>query len=78
VPDVITHDRTGLLVPPADAEALAGAIHRLLGDPARRQALGVAARASVYPAYSMTRLIGEVDALYQELIAGVASLRARA
>lgn len=37
--------KTGLLVPPGDAAALAGAIRTLLGDASRRRAMGHAARA---------------------------------
>jgi glycosyltransferase involved in cell wall biosynthesis len=39
----------GLVVPPADAGALATAISRLLADPARRDRLGAAAREAVVP-----------------------------
>jgi rhamnosyl/mannosyltransferase len=44
VPFVSPHGVTGLTVPPADAGALAGAINRLLDDPALRDRLGAAAR----------------------------------
>ncbi|MDY1005450.1 glycosyltransferase [Curtobacterium sp. CFBP9011] len=44
--EVIRHGVDGLLVPPADVEALAGALRFLLVDPARRAELGAAARAS--------------------------------
>lgn len=43
MPLVVEHERTGLLVPPADTEALASALHRLLGDPALAQHLGATA-----------------------------------
>lgn len=35
IPEILEHERTGLLVPPGDPEALAGAIGALLGDPDR-------------------------------------------
>ncbi len=45
--DLIEHDRTGWLVPPADAAALATAIGSLLHDPTRRNCLGTAARTHI-------------------------------
>jgi glycogen synthase len=46
LPEVVDAPRGGMLVPPADAGALAGAIATLLDDPARREALSRSARAS--------------------------------
>jgi glycosyltransferase involved in cell wall biosynthesis len=45
VPEVLSDGETGLLVPVHDAAALAGAAIELLGDVARRQAMGRNARA---------------------------------
>jgi glycosyltransferase involved in cell wall biosynthesis len=67
VGDVVAHDRTGWLVASRDSQALAGAIGALLADPARRAALGDAARASVHPAYGMNRLVADIDRLYSRL-----------
>ena len=44
VPEVIAHERNGLLVPVGDVGALAGALHRLLDDGELRRTLGEAAR----------------------------------
>ncbi|HEX5419951.1 MAG TPA: glycosyltransferase family 4 protein [Gammaproteobacteria bacterium] len=44
IPDLITHGRNGLLVPEDDSAALAGAIVRLLSDPALRAAMAEANR----------------------------------
>ncbi|WP_092995708.1 glycosyltransferase family 4 protein [Rhizobium sp. NFR07] len=44
VPEVVKHDRTGLLTPPGDPEALAAAMARLLTDDALRSRLGQQAR----------------------------------
>jgi glycosyltransferase involved in cell wall biosynthesis len=43
IAEVVAHERTGLLVPPGDAAALAGAIQRLVSSPGLRHALSVAA-----------------------------------
>lgn len=40
IPEVITHERTGLLVPPADPQALANALQQLITNAALRQTLG--------------------------------------
>ncbi|WP_435644041.1 glycosyltransferase family 4 protein [Streptomyces sp. H49] len=45
--DLVDHGRTGLLVPPRDADAVRGAVRALAADPARRAAFGTAARARV-------------------------------
>ena len=45
--EAVTDDQDGLLVPPGDPQALAGAIGRLTRDPALRRRLGVAARHTV-------------------------------
>lgn len=45
--DLVDHGRTGLLVPPHDAGEVRDAVAALVADPARRQAYGRAARATV-------------------------------
>jgi glycosyltransferase involved in cell wall biosynthesis len=47
IPELIEHDRTGLLVPPSDNAALADAMQQLLMDPFRAARLGKAARQRV-------------------------------
>ena len=68
VPDLVEDGVTGRLVAPGDPEALAAALTALLQDPERRQALGRAARARVLPAFAASRLVGDIDALYGELL----------
>ncbi|MEU6146488.1 glycosyltransferase family 1 protein [Streptomyces sp. NPDC047081] len=45
--DLVAEGRTGLLVPPRDADAVRDAVRSLVGDPARRAAFGATARATV-------------------------------
>ncbi|MEV6106963.1 glycosyltransferase family 1 protein [Streptomyces sp. NPDC051940] len=45
--DLVTHGRTGLLVPPMDAEAVRDAVAELAQDPARRAEFGAQGRAAV-------------------------------
>ena len=44
IPELVEHERTGLLVPPRDAQALANAFRRLHADPSLRHRLGQAGR----------------------------------
>lgn len=46
-PDAVVHDVTGILVPPADPDALAEAVRSLLGNPAAMQRMGAEARSRV-------------------------------
>jgi glycosyltransferase involved in cell wall biosynthesis len=47
IPELVEHERSGLLTPPGDAQAIAGALERLQRDPALRQRLGQAGREKV-------------------------------
>ncbi|MFG5720531.1 MULTISPECIES: glycosyltransferase family 4 protein [Streptomyces] len=67
--DLVDHGRTGLLVPPRDAEAVQGAVRSLAEDPARRIGFGAAARTLVEGrtwAAVGDRLIGH----YEDVLAG--------
>jgi glycosyltransferase involved in cell wall biosynthesis len=50
VPEIVRDGETGLLVPPGDPAALAGALERLLRDPARARGMGARGRARVFSA----------------------------
>lgn len=54
----------GLLVPPGDAKALAGAIEALLADPARRARMGAAARSKVLRELADAPVIAKTIAVY--------------
>ncbi|MFF3935798.1 GT4 family glycosyltransferase PelF [Streptomyces phaeofaciens] len=58
---------TGLVVPPRDPEAMAAAALELLGDPARRRAMGEAARLRVIERFTLRRTIDTFRSLYREL-----------
>jgi colanic acid/amylovoran biosynthesis glycosyltransferase len=53
IPEIITHETDGLMVPPGDAAALAGAIGRLMDDAVFRQALGQKARSKVLEKFTL-------------------------
>ena len=71
--DLIDDGVNGLLVPPLDPAAWAGAIERLLGDSVLAARLGAAARRSARVTFSLERTVERTLALYQRL-AGPAKL----
>lgn len=68
VPEVVLDGVTGLLVPPRDPQALAGAIVRLLGDPELRRRMGQAGRERVREHFSVDQMVRRTEALYEELL----------
>lgn len=67
--DAIHDDHTGLLVPPHDAPALAGAIGRLLDDASLRRRLGDEARASAERRFSLTAMVERMLCIYASVAA---------
>jgi glycosyltransferase involved in cell wall biosynthesis len=64
----LAHGEAGLLVPPADAPALAAAIHSVLGDPSRARALGDAAVRRARAEYGFDRMVRRYVDLYRQLL----------
>ncbi len=64
VREVIRDGETGLLVPPGDPAALAGAISGLLLDKGRAGRLGVEARERIPAQFEISRMISEIQSLY--------------
>jgi glycosyltransferase involved in cell wall biosynthesis len=69
-PEAVDDGRTGWLVPPDDAGALAAAVARVLGDSAAGRLLGAAGQARVAQAFTVERMIAAYEALYAEVLAG--------
>lgn len=53
IPELVEHERSGLLVPPGDATALADALRRLRDDPALRSRLGQEGRQKVVREFNL-------------------------
>jgi glycosyltransferase involved in cell wall biosynthesis len=68
--DLVENERTGLLVPPEDGDALAAALRRLVADAPMRRAFGEAARQRVLEHYTVEREAAAHVAMYREILAG--------
>ncbi len=66
--DVVTDGLDGVLVPPADAQRLAEELQRMYVDPARRERMGVAARASA-ARYAWPQVANRVESVYERVVA---------
>jgi glycosyltransferase involved in cell wall biosynthesis len=67
--ELVSHEETGLLVPPRDPRALADALLRLAADPALAERLGREARRSA-TRFAREPRVAEVLALYERVLAG--------
>lgn len=67
IPEVVEDKESGLLVPPGDVPALAAALESLIQDPARRRALGRAAKARARERFSAEVIVPRYEALYRRL-----------
>jgi starch synthase len=67
--EVVEDGKTGLLVPPADAAALAAALDRVLGNPALGRAMGQAGRRRVEDKFSWASVAERTEQVYGDAIA---------
>jgi glycosyltransferase involved in cell wall biosynthesis len=69
VPFVSVHEETGLTVPPAEPQALASAINRLLDDSSLRQKFGHAAMLRARREFSLDSMLQRTLHLYRDIMA---------
>lgn len=67
IPEDVTAGTSALLVEPGDAEALAGALARLLGDPALRRRLAASGRRRFEERFSADVFVAALGQVYGEL-----------
>ncbi len=72
IPEIVDDGRHGLLVPPDDPGALAGAIVSLLDSPDLAARLGAAGRERVLAEFTSDRMVNGTLAVYLELLASTA------
>jgi glycosyltransferase involved in cell wall biosynthesis len=72
IPEIVHDGENGLLAPPADAAALAGAILSLLADPERARAMARAGQSLVRGRYTVDAMMERTTAVYRELLGAAA------
>jgi glycosyltransferase involved in cell wall biosynthesis len=68
--DIVRDGRNGFLVPPGDAEALAGAIGRMMDDPAAARALGLNGREDAEAGFSWDSIADRLADIYRRVSHG--------
>ena len=68
LPEVVVHGQTGLVVPPGDPGAVAGAVIDLLNDPERAQEMGERGRRRAVAQFDIVDMIERTKAIYADLI----------
>ena len=68
IQEVVRHEETGLLVPPADPQALAAALNRVLADRAWAAGMGRAGRVRAAEHFSWSAIARRTRELYDELL----------
>jgi glycosyltransferase involved in cell wall biosynthesis len=68
--DQVAEGVTGMLVPPADFTALAGAIEKFMDDPELRRRMGDAGMKRIQECFSLSKMTTEMEDLFEEVIAG--------
>ncbi len=66
--EAVVDGETGLLVEPRDAGALADAISTLVGDPARRLAMGRAGRARVDAVFDIRHHVRAMEQVFDDIL----------
>jgi glycosyltransferase involved in cell wall biosynthesis len=67
VSEIVEHDKTGIVVPPDDPRAMAGAISRLLGNPSLAANMAVAGRRRVVDHFAPSAMAQRMLSVYGEL-----------
>jgi glycosyltransferase involved in cell wall biosynthesis len=68
IPEIVTHNETGLLVPVEDERALADAMIELLRDPSRAKSMGEKGRETVREFFTMERHARAVEQVYEDVL----------
>ena len=69
LPEIIENNKTGILVPPGNPQALAEAIIQLLKNNPLRIKMGEAGKRRTLEFFSLDKMVKKTEALYEEVLA---------
>ncbi|MEB3830097.1 glycosyltransferase family 4 protein [Phormidium sp. CCY1219] len=72
IPEIVIDGKTGLLVPPDNADALAQALLKLIENPSLCQQFGIAGRQRLEQEFTVERMVQKTIAVYEEVL-GISS-----
>lgn len=72
IPEIVVDGKTGLLVPPDNADALAQALLKLIENPSLCQQFGIAGRQRLEQEFTVERMVQKTIAVYEEVL-GISS-----
>jgi glycosyltransferase involved in cell wall biosynthesis len=67
IEEAVTHEKTGLLVPPKDFALLREALARLVGDPALRRRLGDQGRRVARASFTFSQMIERMEIVFRQV-----------
>lgn len=70
IPELVAHERTGLIVAPEQVEPLRAALSRLLADPDLRRRLGSAGHLHASQSYGLQTMLDRMEALFARTARG--------
>lgn len=68
IPEEVEHEKTGLLIPHVDVQALANALSTLIEFPKIRQKMGEASRQKFLGEFTVERMLNETKVVYDEIL----------
>jgi len=69
IPEAVIHNKTGILLPPGDSEAIASALLRLAENPEMRKAYGIAGKMRFLQHFTDSAMARQTLAVYQRVLA---------
>jgi glycosyltransferase involved in cell wall biosynthesis len=69
-PEAVVHGVSGLLVPPGESVALAGALAQVHSDAVAARAMGVVGRQRVEALFDVRRMVSRYESTYREILQG--------